>query len=240
MAHLISFGNSIFEAKKTRLKKACIDTGWFSSVTMFGPDDLDNEFKIEFDDILKHRRGAGYWIWKAYLIKKTLENLVENDILIYIDAGCTINPEGKVRYDEYIAMLRNSNECIISFQMHLREKDWTVKEIFNHFELDPDGPIANSGQIIGGILIMKKTPELLKMIDLILETYRADHMLVTDFYSKSPQPAYFRENRHDQSIFSIIRKLHGSILLRNETFYDKSSRHSARYAGRPFWATRTR
>lgn len=217
MVHLISFGNNKFKRSKIRLKNTCNDIGWFESVTMFGPEDLDEGFKLEFKDILDQRRGAGYWIWKAHLIKKYLTTLNDNDILIYIDAGFTINPKGKARFDEYLKMLEDSNESIISFQMYLKENIWTVKEIFNHFGLDPDGPIANSGQILGGLLIMKKTAHLIKMIDLILETYRTDHMLVTDFYNDHQQIESFRENRHDQSIFSIIRKLHGSIILRDET-----------------------
>ena len=50
-------------------------------------------------------RGYGYWIWKPYLIKKQLESMNDNDILIYCDAGCTINKDGIGRFHEYIDIL---------------------------------------------------------------------------------------------------------------------------------------
>ena len=55
-------------------------------------------------------------------------------------------------------------------------------------------------------------------------------------------PGYIA-NRHDQSVFSIIRKIHGSILVREETFFEGTNgvyggfgqTESLKY---PFWATR--
>ena len=39
-------------------------------------------------EILSRKRGSGYWLWKPYLILKTLkEKLNYGDYLIYIDAA---------------------------------------------------------------------------------------------------------------------------------------------------------
>lgn len=103
--------------QKKRLCKQANNVGWFDTVTEYGPEDLDNEFKLKFKNILQQSRGGGYWIWKSYIIKKKLDKINENDILIYLDAGCTINPQGKNRFYEYIEMLNKSDEGIISFHL---------------------------------------------------------------------------------------------------------------------------
>ncbi len=68
--------------------------------------------------------------------------------MIYLDAGCSININGKTRFNEYIEMLNSSNESIISFQMPHLEKKYTTKEIFNYFNIDRNDKIANNGQIL--------------------------------------------------------------------------------------------
>ena len=239
MIHIITYGNDKYKKSKKRLENEALDTGWFDSVTVYGPEILDDDYKKKFKKILSHSRGAGYWIWKNYIIKKKLNEINDNDILIYLDAGCSINKKGKKRLDEYVDMLNKSDGGIISFKMsHLPEKCWTTKQIFDYFHIDRNSDIANNGQLVGGILIMKKTLNLKIKLDMVYKVYEDDCLLVTDYYNKG-QASYFRDNRHDQSIFSIIRKIHKSIELEDETFFwnEWDTRNAENY---PFLATRIR
>ena len=238
MIHLITFGNNSYINAKTRLCNEANDVGWFDSITSYGPEDLDEDFKNQFRNILNQSRGAGYWIWKSYIIKKKLAEIEDNDILIYIDAGCSINPKGKKRFDEYIQMLNESDEGVISFQMPHLEKIWTTKEVFEYFNLDINGVFGSSGQIMSTIRIMKKVPNLIKLIDMEYEVYSNKPLLVTDHYNRE-QASYFKDHRHDQSIFSLIRKISKNpIYLTDETWFpDFGSRQAQQY---PFWATRKR
>tara|TARA_B110000858_G_C17761291_1_gene454660 strand:+ start:158 stop:883 length:726 start_codon:yes stop_codon:yes gene_type:complete len=236
--HLITYGNITFENAKQRLYKEANSVGWFDTVTVYGPEDLSPEFKHEFNDILKKPKGAGYWIWKFDIIKQQLNKLANNDILIYLDAGCSINTNGKTRFNEYIETLSNSNESVISFQMPHLEKKYTTKEIFNYFDMNVNDNNGNSGQIVGGILIMKNTDKMKKIIADCINVLRTDHLLVTDYYNKLGQCSDFIDNRHDQSILSLVRKKRGSIVLMDETYFQPfGNKESLKY---PFWATRKR
>ena len=82
MIHLISYGNKEYERSKQRIYEEAIYTHWYDTVTKYGPNDLDNDVKLKFKDILQQRRGGGYWIWKSYIIIKRLREINENDILI--------------------------------------------------------------------------------------------------------------------------------------------------------------
>ena len=238
--HFVTYGNKKFSNTKERLKKETTNSGWFDSITICGLENLSVSFKNEFSDILKKPRGAGYWIWKFDIIKQQLTKLVNNDILIYADAGCSINTNGKTRFNEYIEMLNNSNESIISFQMKDNniEKKYTNKELFHHFNMNVNDNNGNSGMFVGGILIMKNTEKMMEMIDECINVLRTDHLLVTDHYNKRGQYSGFIDNRHDQSILSLVRKKSGSIILTDETEFKKiDKKESLRF---PFWATRKR
>jgi hypothetical protein len=234
MIHLITYGDSKYVNAKKRLFNEAKKTGWFDSITLYGPQNLDRDFKIRFFNILKQRRGGGYWIWKCHIIKKKLKEIKEGDILVYLDAGCSINPKGKKRLNEYISLLNNSDEGIISFQMKHLEKTYTTKEIFDYFNAHN---LSDTGQLVGGIRIMKKNKNLEKLIDLEYKTLCDNPLLFTDYYNKKQKP-YFKDNRHEQSVFSIIRKMHNPIILKDETHFKPfGNKESLQY---PFWATRKR
>ena len=237
MIHLITYGNNNYNNSKKRLYNEALSSGWFDTITLYGDEDLDNTFKIQFKEILQQQRGGGYWIWKPYIIKKHLDKLQDDDILIYLDAGCSINKYGKQRFNEYINMVRNNDVGIISFQMDHIEKNWTTREIFQYFNIEEeDAKIKNSGQIMATIQIIKKNPNSIKLINLWNKVLYTNPLLFTDYYNNQNQQYYFKDNRHDQSVFSIIRKKYNSIILKDETFFEPFGNIiSLNY---PFWATR--
>ena len=191
------------------------------------------------------QRGGGYWIWRPIIILDSLKNMKDGDFLIYLDAGCKLNSKGKERFYEYISLLENSNYGIMSFQMSgnngigslQKEKCWTNKEIFKYFNIDINSEYSISGQYLGGILVMKKNEHLLRLIDNMIQILNDDPLLFTDYYNKD-QDINFIENRHDQSIFSLLRKIHGSVIIdSDESFVQPfGSEKSLKY---PFWATRS-
>jgi hypothetical protein len=236
--HFVTYGNEMYNNSKKRLCEESTISKWFDNINICGPENLSDSFKHEFNDILEKPRGGGYWIWKFDIIKQNLTKLANNDILIYMDAGCSINTNGKTRFNEYIEILNNSNESIISFQMPHIEKKYTNKELFHHFNMNVNDNNGNSGMIMATILIMKNTEKMMKIIDECINVLRTDHLLVTDHYNKMEQCIEFKDNRHDQSILSLVRKKHGSIVLPDETWFTPfGNKESLKF---PFWATRKR
>jgi hypothetical protein len=115
------------------------------------------------------------------------------------------------------------------------EKKWTTSEIFKYFNIEEDSEVKNSGQVMATIQIIKKNTNSIKLINLWNKVLYTNPLLFTDYYNNNQQ-SYFKDNRHDQSVFSIIRKIHNSIILNNETdFVSYGNEESLKY---PFWATR--
>lgn len=197
---------------------------------------LNNDFSQKFKTILKQPRGGGFWIWKFDIIKQKIQTIKHGDILVYLDAGCSINKFGEKRFFEYMELLNSSQNDIISFQMPHSEYKYTTKEIFNYFNIDMNNQIALSGQFVGGILIMKKSDTIINFLDDCLKILETDPKLITDEYNNNEQHKDFIDNRHDQSILSIMRKINGSIIIQEETWFPKfGDSISLKY---PFWATR--
>lgn len=87
------------------------------------------------------------------------------DILVYADAGCFMNKDGKARLLEYFDIL-NVNETIgnISFQMDHLEELFTKMDIFDYY--DANNPsITKTGQIVGGIFVLRKCQHTTELID---------------------------------------------------------------------------
>ena len=215
--HFITYGDDKFKNSLNRIKKEALETRWFDTITSLTPDVLDEDFKNKFSNILQMKRGGGFWIWKPYIIKKILNIINDNDILVYADSGCTINIKGSRRFFDYINMLNSNDSGIISFQSDSwLEKQYTTNEIFNYFNIN-NQEIKDSGQIIATSIILKKNENSLKIINQAIDTLYKNPLLYTDYYNNYEQNDEFIDNRHDQSILSILRKINKSIILKDET-----------------------
>ena len=182
-------------------------------------------------------RGYGYWLWKPYVTKKTLDKMNDNDILVYADAGCFMNKDGKARLLEYFDIL-NANETIgnISFQMDHLEELFTKMDIFDYY--DANNPsITKTGQIVGGIFVLRKCQHTTELIDKWYDGCSQYHF-IDDSVGRLPNIPSYIVARNDQSIFSVVRKKYGTIYLPNETWFGPRWNEDGK--NYPIWAIRKR
>lgn len=232
--HFITYGDKLYEKSKERLVNEAIKFGLFSTITAYGPDDIPKDFEEKYKDILSKPRGGGYWIWRPPIILKKLNQIDDGDYLIYLDAGCQLINGGQKRFLEYINMLQQSKYGIMSFQMPFVEYNWTSSKIFEYFNLPIFGDEGVSQQSCGGILVMRKNEHLMKIMNHMMKIINDDVLLFTDFYQNNHKG--FIENRHDQSIISILRKIHGSVVIPDES--DSNHFQNTDKVIYPFRATR--
>lgn len=202
---------------------------------IFGFTDIDLKSDLDFwnrqgDFIERNKRGYGYWLWKPFIINLVLEHLNENDILVYVDAGSTVNPNGKQRLNEYIDLLNNSDYGVLSYQFsRYPEICWTKKILLDYFNANDE--TKNSGQCVATMLIIKKNKH---SVDIIKKWYEiASIYELIDDTKISNENIAFKDHRHDQSIYSLLVKKFGSIKV-NDEIYDASSEDRAYI---PFWGT---
>lgn len=68
-------------------------------------------------------------------IKQELELIKENDIIVYLDAGSSINKFAKSRFDQYIEMLNNSPYGFLAFATN-RGRTFITQELIDYFNKD--------------------------------------------------------------------------------------------------------
>jgi len=233
--NLLTFSNENFTLSAKRLARQAKKFGVFKKIYSCNQSDIDNDFKSKYKQILNSKKGAGYWIWKPYIIDKYLKNLEYGDFLLYLDAGCTLNKKGHNRFFEYIKMLEESDQGIISFALKHPEYKYTNKACFDYFSWPKQK--RNNGQLLGGILFMKKNDLICEQINSWLNVVRDNAYLFTDNLTNN-EIRDFIEHRNDQSIFSLIRKKYNPLILEDETYFrDFKSEEALRF---PFHATRIR
>jgi hypothetical protein len=183
-------------------------------------------------------RGYGCWLWKSYLTKKTLDKMNENDLLVYADAGCFMKNDGKARLFEYFDMLNTSAEIgNVSFQMEHLEESYTKMDILEWYGANNDPRIMKTGQLVGGIFILRKCRHTVELIDRWYDGCCQYH-LIDDSCGTLPNVPMFHAARNDQSIFSVLRKKYGTISLTDETWFDSDWYVAGKTY--PIWAIRMR
>tara|TARA_Y100000816_G_scaffold154767_1_gene110328 strand:+ start:2380 stop:3261 length:882 start_codon:yes stop_codon:yes gene_type:complete len=235
--HFITYGDSKYFVQRHHLKSTAKASKFFDSSKAYSPKDLDSDFKQKFSTILKEKKGAGFWIWKHHIIEKELDRLNYNDLLVWSDAGSSFNYFAKEKFDEYVELLNTSSSNNLRFKMKHIENEWTSKELFNYFGIDPFSEIGKSGQYHATHMIFKKNKELSEYFDIYKELLNKDKLLITDFYENN-QIDGFNENRHDQSIFSLLSKTLGCVEIQvDETCSSEILEKQTDY---PFLSTRTK
>lgn len=215
----ISYGDSNFTQSKKRIQHEAINMG-FDDVNVYGPEDVSKSFIRQTLPYISYPRGGGYWLWKSFFIKQMFDIMKVDDICVYADAGCHVNIHGKQRLREYYDIINNNSSGIISFDLgDLREEWYTTDKVFDFFNIpENDINIRKSGQYMSTILVMRKCNSTIELVDNYYNIAITRPDLFSDIYNINNKNHTFRDHRHDQSIFSILRKLHGSVVLQDETY----------------------
>lgn len=230
--YFVSFADKTFVRALERISREARESGIFKDVFAMEPKDFSSEFLESHADLLKHKRGYGYWCWKFYIILETLKKIPEGSWVFYADAGCTLI---KDRAETVIAEIKNAEKVgkdIIVYQMpNIIERKWTKTSLFTHLGVLDDPHITGTGQYVGGIVRAKNTAFSRDFYAKLLQVSHTHPELLDDSPSPLPNDPEFKEHRHDQSIFSVLSKMHPEhiyIISPNETEGGKSFAQATR------------
>jgi len=235
-----SYGNSKFKKSIVRIKKEAEAFG-FDEIRTYTTSDLPDEMKR--DPVMKCSRGGGYYVWKPYVIYKTLEQMEEGDILFFLDAGCSIKRGDKAKetFQNYVKILKTEPilTCLtaktprIPGYKRFYEYQWTKMDLFDHLDAHE---FKDEIQICSGFAGIRKCKEGMEFIAKWRDTMRISNChMARDSPSKNPNYPGFKEHRHDQSVLSLLVRKYGYKILEDQVLtYDKDR------LSYPFWATRFR
>lgn len=204
MNYLINYADGAFLESRKRNSLSGIQAG-FDAILQYTREDIDASFYEKNKEILTQKRGAGYWLWKPYFIFKTLQNIKEGDVVFYSDSGAEF-----VKPMEPLFSLIKEKE-VVGFKMsgNHKERQYTRKAVVEALSLNPN-QTANLNQDLASFIGVKKTSHTVKK-DHVIGTW-LDRCQVPDLIMDQPRSSdefeEFIDHRHDQSLWSLVSKLH--------------------------------
>jgi hypothetical protein len=180
----------------------------FDEVYELNKNKIDINFYKQYSHILNQPRGAGFWLWKPYFINEFLNQSNENDIIVYADSSIRIDKDITPLFE-----ILEETQGILTFISSLGdenfnpEKTHTKKDIFVKMGCDNDYYYNGkyNCQFNGAFIIIKNNNFSKNFVKEWLEL-SCDEQLLTDLPSNNKNYLEFKDNRHDQSILSLLSK----------------------------------
>lgn len=200
---LINYGTEDYRKTQEVNARSGLDVGGFDDVWLYGPESISDEFKKENSSILNQARGAGYWLWKPYIILESLKKINEGDVVVYADSASVF-----VNSFQPVVDKCSSGAGVLGFELENFHTNsiWTKGDCFFIMRAEEYKDLP---QIMASFIAVTKNEFSLDFIQKWLE-YCCWELVVTDSPSII-QEDYddFKDHRHDQSIFSLCGRKYG-------------------------------
>lgn len=207
----INYADSSFELQRSYNTKTAYSKGKVDKVIEYSPKDIDKEFYHKNRNIFNYERGAGLWLWKPYIIQKTLLQMNEGDYLFYCDSGTYyVNKVTKL-----IEVMEKEKVSIMPFEIPLIQRQWTKKETFSLIGCN----LYDQNQICCGYLLIKKCNEVMHLIEEWLHYMQDERCVSYKQFTNESNFNDFIEHREDQSVFSLICRKNGLVTFRDPSEY---------------------
>jgi hypothetical protein len=152
--------------------------------------------------IENNKRGYGHWLWKPYITKITMDKMKDGDILFYLDSGCEFEFKKKDVLQQFFEYVKS--DLLIGTATDLAECQWTKMDLLAHFGAC-DEYFSRSYQRQGGTNLFLVCDKTRDFVNKWYETC-CNYHLIDDSPSIIPNHPWFRDHRHDQSVYSILFK----------------------------------
>jgi hypothetical protein len=210
---LINFAEKNFYNSQLKNSLTGLMSG-FNIIYQFSMKDIDKEFYKKNILIFSELRGAGYWLWKPYIVNKTLASMNENDILFYSDSGAFFIKNLNYLFEKVI----NDENGVIAFSLagkHI-EKIWTKRDLF--IKMDMNQPqFTNTPQIMASFFLLRGTNFAKNLFSEYLEIAQNKNLIDDSLNFDKFVDTEFIEHRHDQSIWSLLVKKYYITILPDPT-----------------------
>jgi hypothetical protein len=159
----------------------------------------------ENPEIFSLKRGAGYWIWKPYILLDTLNSVPEGTLVIYTDAG--------IRYITSAASLfAQANDADILLFHNPGggpQSTWTKRDCFVLMQADTP-EFWHLPQLDAAIQIYRVGTQARRFVGELKQAMR-DPRILTDQPNECGLPNFddFRDHRHDQSVLTVLAHRYG-------------------------------
>lgn len=211
--YFITFSNSTSNFSFDRIRYEADSMGCFNCVECYTEKDFDKDYWEKYKEHFNGTRGYGYWSWKPYFLKKKLSEVNDGDIVVYADTGCMLLKDNVDELRKWFGIAYNSPSGILSpcFGPYL-EHEWTRYDLYDYinktYNTNNIDIFDNAIQCAAGAMIVCKNEKSVDFVNQWNDVMSNHFELCTDAQSSMPNHPDFHENRHDQSVFSMLSKIY--------------------------------
>lgn len=210
--HFLTYGSGKYQKAVKRISKEAQAFGMFNVFHAYDSgEELGSPETLELHKMVKHvQKDDEMFVQRGWpriaLIHKLLETeLKDNDVLVYLDAGCTINKAGQKRFQEYLDIV-HQNFGVLSMELPHPEAEYTNAHMMRVLNISKDSEIAKSNQIADTFIILRNNPAVRELVRTWKDMISKDVNLITDKYDQENKELSFHAHRHEQSLWSLLLK----------------------------------
>ena len=212
--YCITYGTGQYTSQAQRLITEAKHHG-FDHALAYCKNDLEQSFTLRNHTILTQARGDGYWLWKPYLVLKTLLSAPDGSLVIYIDSMYSIHTSARLLpfFTEYF---KEHDKCDIWLSHNkpgegqYPESTLTKSDAFTVLGMSP---LDQRPQVWAGFIALRKSESSILLVSEWL-AYCQDIRLISDQKDElGGKHNHYIDNRHDQSVLSLVSKRRGDIVF---------------------------
>jgi len=219
MIYSISYADNFFSEAQKFNKKMALLYGKVDKTLEYSPESIDEKFRSENQKTLSFKQGGGLWLWKPYIIIKSLRNTSTGDYIIYSDSGSHFIKNSRYLTDALDA----SKKDLLSFELELPEYAYTKRTTIYGMNLQDKG-FEKSNQRLASYIVLKNNSWTLDFFNEFLTAAKRFELLSPPTDRDFKDSPKLIDHRHDQSIFSLLSKKHEIPAHRDPSQWGNSRR----------------
>jgi len=194
---LITYADGKYEERRSKLVQRAFELGAANKSIEWDRETIEKtEFYNKNLHTFRAPIGAGYWIWKPYIILNALKKLEDNEVLVYMDSGDMITSN----FSKFLNRALRQEDMLL-LDGSYRHGDWTHKECFEEMWCDSK-EYHDAIQLEAGVCVFRKTARTISVVSEWLGWVQNEKALYDSWAS---QREGFNEHRHDQSILTNLK-----------------------------------
>jgi hypothetical protein len=150
------------------------------------------------------KTGFGYFVWKPWVVSTAISQLNDGDILLYVDGRSGLrNPGQPIKWLD--AFVQDTRCDLAAWQMSHLESLWSTGDLIDSLEMSDEAALQ-VGQYAATFHAWRINERTRGLAESWYQFMMDNFQLCRNEPSLRPNHAEFRENRHDQSVFSLMLK----------------------------------
>lgn len=212
MLYVINYADGEpYESYRRLCTKSAYKIGHADRVIEFSKKDIPSSYIKKHENIFLYERGAGLWLWKPYLVNRTLEMVEDSDWILYVDGGSLFIGD----IHKLIHSAESNQTDVMLFEQPLLHRQFTKHETMQKMQVEDDG----SNQTLG-IFMIKKTKESVALMREWLACCENETLISPKHFSEDvDEYVDFVAHREDQSILSALRIKYKMKVFRDPSDY---------------------